>query len=143
MKVNLLDALKDKSEEQAKSFLDNRQDDGQFSEFKTAESIEVEDSEIPGWVYEFGRWLEDSVEVSELIETKPPVDRIKRLNDIDPKKLKRALIYHFGESEHGGWEGFNNAESDAIYKYIDDLLLTIDQIGDDDKPFSMGDVIVE
>ena len=69
----------------------------------------------------------------QVIESNVPIYEF--IQKIESKKalfVKRALISYFGESVHGGWEGYNTQEIAALTAFMKDFMLTLDNSGEEE-----------
>lgn len=148
MAKNLLLFLQHQSCEQAKLFLDNRVDNGDFPDL-SAEEIAVPEKELDGWVFEFAQWLQANADSMVLEGSHFKEERIsthefiKRLEAMPALHVKRALMQYMGESEHQGWEGYNAHEVDALFKFMQDFTLAPEMHEGIEQPFSLCGVDVK
>lgn len=151
MATNLLNFLSLTSVSQAKAFLDNRVDDGQFPNGESAEEITVREGDLDGWIFEFSSWLEQNADeiATEFVahpESEPMQinDFIQQVENLPALQIKRALISYFGESVHNGWDGWNKVHADGLQLFMKDFLLGLEAEGDQYKqPISIWGVDVK
>jgi hypothetical protein len=136
VKINLSDYLMGKSAAEVKSFLDNRQDDGQFSEFDTTDKIEIDSDELPGWLEEFGKYL---VEKADQVGQGVNVEYIA-----DPKRFKQAATQIFTNPAQA-IDILKKNTPRNLHQHIDDFLVDMGDSVDDDVVYDettlIGDFI--
>lgn len=78
-KVSLLKELSSSNKEAVGQFIWNRMDNGDFENADLAEDVEVDRSELPGWRYEFARFLMEQDELLNLPAGSTNVDLVRSL----------------------------------------------------------------
>lgn len=138
--ANLYNALCQLSIEEAKNFLDNKQDNGEFGEFDEAQEIMVDANTLDYWLSAFASHLEIRAQQDDVdpVVIAEPIDSatigigefIQQIEDLPAQQVKRMLIEYFGESTHQGWDGWQPYEALVLERFMRDFSYSLEATKD-------------